>query len=237
MFFVKAKEIFLGIFFPPLCVNCQKYLSQDGLSSICVDCFSQIRINNTFFCPTCRNRLAENKKTCHPQANYFLAAVGDYNDAILQNLIHYFKYKNLKALTPVLGGLLVKHLKLINQPFDNLVNFIVVPVPLHRRRERERGFNQAKLLAQFISRECNLELVEGLKRIKNTEPQASIKEPEKRLKNIINCFQIKNPEAVQGGNIILVDDVFTSGATINEAVKILKSNGAKKIIALVLAKT
>lgn len=238
MFFAKAKEVFLDIFFPPLCINCQKYLNRGSSFSICADCFSQIRINNTFFCPICRNRLAENKKTCHPQADYFLAAAGNYNDIILQDLIHHFKYKNLKGLAPILGDLLTKYLQILFRNLDlEIRNFIITPIPLNRRRERERGFNQAKLLAQTISKNFNLALVEALKRIKNTKSQANTKDHEERSKNIAGCFTVISPALIQNKNIILIDDVFTSGATINEAVRILKSNGAKKIITLVLAKT
>src|SRR3989344_5644549 len=126
MFLAKTKDIFLSVFFPSFCVNCQRYLNQDDSSSICIDCFNRIRINNTFFCPICRNRLAENKKTCHPQADYFLAAAGDYNDMVLQNLIHHFKYKNLKSLTPILSKLMINYFKLINQSTDRLTSYILV---------------------------------------------------------------------------------------------------------------
>ena len=82
----------------------------------------------------------------------------------------------------------------------------------------------------------DLEMSDCLKRIKNNKPQASLKDNEARIKNMAGCFRIKNSELVKNKNILLVDDVFTSGATINEAVRILKESGAKKIIVLVIAK-
>ncbi|MEK7162968.1 MAG: ComF family protein [Patescibacteria group bacterium] len=209
-------------------------------------------MNNTLFCPICRARLAENKKICRHSYYYdgntngknkkrsfyyFLAAAGNYDDPIIQNLIHYFKYKSFESIAPILGELLIEYLKLLNFETLKLLNFVIVPIPLHPHRERERGFNQAKLLAEIIACHFNLPMVNSLKRIKNNDPQAKMKNSEKRIKNISGCFEIKNPEAIQEKNIILIDDVFTSGATINEAVKILKEGGAKKIIALVLAKT
>ena len=162
-----------------------------------------------------------------------LAAAGNYDDPVLQNLIHYFKYKYFKGLTPILGEIATKYIENLKLKIEN---FIIVPIPLHPKKERQRGFNQAKLIAEFLANKLNLELIDELKRIKNTEPQAKLKDPEKRTKNIAGCFQLKNAAKIKNKNILLIDDVFTSGATINEAVKILEQNSAKKIIALVLAK-
>ena len=234
-FLIKTKNIALDIFFPPICLNCQKTID-DRNKLICEKCLSLIKLNNTFFCPVCRARLAENKKICHYDSQYLLAAAGNYDDPVLQNLIHYFKYKYFKDLSPILGELALKYLEILNLTSLNLKSFTIVPIPLHPAKERQRGFNQAKLIAEFLSNKLNLELIEPLKRVKNTEPQAKLKDQNKRIKNISGCFEIKNPEQVKHKNILLIDDVFTSGATINEAVKILKINGASKIITLVLAK-
>ncbi len=100
----KTKNIILDIFFPPLCLNCRRHLktriatnmntnSHEYKKWLCDDCYSLIKINNTLFCPACRARLAENKKICHYDVPYLLAAAGNYDDPVLQNLIHYFKYK------------------------------------------------------------------------------------------------------------------------------------------------
>jgi len=245
---IKAKNIVLDILFPPICLNCQKSL--DGRNKlICENCLYSIKLNHTLFCPICRARLADNKRVCahyydydddHDKKKrsfyYYLAAAGNYDDQVLQNLIHYFKYKRVKNLAPVLGEILIKYLDNLSLSIVNSQGSIVIPIPLHYRRERERGFNQAKLLAKIVAHHFNLTLIEALKKIKNTKPQAKIKDIEKRMKNISNCFAIKSPEMIQNKNIILVDDVFTSGATLTEAVKTLKQNGAKKVIALVLAK-
>ena len=241
-FLIKLKNIVLDILFPPICLNCHIALNDaeqtrnNAEKYICEKCLSLIKINNTLFCPVCRARLAENRKICHRGAPYFLATAGNYDDPVLQNLIHYFKYKRFENLAPILGELLIEYLKLLNLETFKLLNFIIIPIPLHPNRERERGFNQAKLLAEITARHFNLPLIDGLKRIKNNEPQAKMKNSEKRTKNISGCFEIKNPEFIKRKNIILIDDVFTSGTTMNEAVKILKKNGAGKIIALVLAK-
>ncbi|MEK7193903.1 MAG: ComF family protein [Patescibacteria group bacterium] len=231
----KAKNVLLDVLFPPLCLNCRENLD-DRNNLICQNCLGLIQFNNTLFCPVCRARLAENKKICHFDSQYLLAAAGNYDDTVLQNLIHYFKYRSFQNLAPILGEILVKYLNLLNLKSLNPKSFIIIPVPLHSKRQRERGFNQAKLLAEIIAKKLNLETSEALERIKPTKPQVKLKDTEERRKNVADCFTIKNPELIRDKNIILVDDVFTSGATMDEAVKIIKKNGAKRIITLVLAK-
>ncbi len=233
--FTKIKNLILDILFPPICLNCQKTL-EDKNRLICQPCLSLVKLNNTLFCPVCRARLAENKKICHYDSPYLLAAAGNYDDPVLQNLIHCFKYKYFKNLAPILAEVLVKYLSNLSLSMVKNQKSVVVSIPLHSRRERQRGFNQAKLIAEIVARRFNLALVDALKRVKDTKSQAKMKETEKRIENVSGCFTIKNPEMIQGKNIILIDDVFTSGATMNEAVRILKANGAKRIIALVIAK-
>lgn len=224
------KDVCLDILFPPQCLNCGAKV--EGKNFLCDSCASLIKINGAPFCPVCRRRLASGSCRHKNQPSYMLAAAGNYDDEILKTLIHYFKYENFKNLAPILGEILIKH---IEDSGLKIENFAIAPVPLYPRRQRVRGFNQAELLAKFVSQKLNVEFCDVLIRIKSTRPQAKLKN-EKRKQNVQNCFSLKNPDAVKGRNIILVDDVFTSGATMNEAVKILKQNGVKKIIALVLAK-
>lgn len=231
---VKLKDIILDVLFPPVCLNCEKNLKDRDNKFLCEDCAALIKINNTPFCPVCRARIPDNKKICHRDSPYLLAAAASYDNPVIQNLIRYFKYKSFQNLAPVLGEIICNYLKLINLKLDN---YAAVPIPLYPSRERKRGFNQAQLLAEFTASYFNLQLMNGLKRTVNNKPQVGLKDDEARAKNVLNCFQVKNPEAISGKNIILVDDVFTSGATINEAVRVLKTAGAKRIIALTLAKT
>jgi len=235
-FLIKAKNFILDILFPPICLNCKGGLTRNEY--LCDTCYNSIRLNTSLFCPVCRLRLAENKKICS-HTNYLLGAAGNYNDMAIRNLIHYFKYNSFENLTPILGEILIKYIKNCKLKIEN---FIIVPIPLHRVKERQRGFNQSKLLAEYIAQKIsapqNLKIVDALKRIKNTKPQAQCKNNESRTENIKDCFKIKDLaiESIKNKNILLIDDVFTTGSTINEAVKILKQNGCRKIIALVVAK-
>jgi len=114
---------------------------------------------------------------------------------------------------------------------------LVTPVPLHPARLRKRGFNQAQLIAEVLSEELGLALeTKGLKRIKNTGAQMEIKDGDKRKTNVKGCFSADR-EKFSGKTVLLVDDVYTSGATIKEAASALRQAGAKEINVLVLAKT
>ncbi len=231
-FLIKIKNLILDILFPPICLHCRKTLTANQY--LCETCHNSIQLNTSLFCPVCRLRLAENKKICG-HTNYLLGAAGNYHDPVLRDLIHYFKYESFENLSPILGEIIINYLKLLN---FKLLNFIIIPIPLHRVKERQRGFNQSKLLAKNIAGHFNLELIDALKRIRKTKPQAQFKKAEKRAENIKNCFAIKESaiKSIKNKNILLIDDVFTTGTTINEAVRVLKQNSAKRIIALVAAK-
>ena len=241
------KNILLDLFFPPICLNCGKYLDLREKTNpqtfealarefLCAQCSASIKLNNTFFCPVCRARIPAGEKICHFDSVYLLAAASNYDDPVIQNLIHSFKYRKFETLSFILGEILIQYIEeLIRNSALEIRNFSVIPIPLHSKRERERGFNQAELLSKKIASRFNLPLLKNLRRVKETDPQVG-KKGEDRLKNIEGCFAIREPEEIRSKNIILIDDVFTSGATINEAVRILKEAGAKKIIALVVAK-
>lgn len=246
-FLIKAKNVFLDILFPPTCVNCRKYINRSKNTNssestnnnfLCAHCYSSINLNTSLFCPVCRLRLAENKKICNHSKKiqpyfYLLAAAGNYDDQVLRNLIHGLKYQYLKNSVPLLSKILLKYIRNLKL---ELRNFAIVPIPLHPAKKRNRGFNQSKLIAEFVATQLNLPLIEMLKRTKNNKPQVGLKGNEERIENVKNCFAIQNPKLIEKKNILLIDDVFTSGATMNEAVKILKQNGTRRIIALVLAR-
>ena len=227
------KKFAFDILFPPLCLGCSKDISEDGY--LCDLCRNKIFINSAFFCPVCRLRLADNKIICHHKdlPRYILGAATDYGTPTIHNLIHYFKYEGFKRLAPLLSEFLIEYLQ---RAKFSAKNFILIPIPLHSSRERQRGYNQSNLLAEILSDKLNIELIDGLKRVKKTKPQAQAKKSEDREKNVSGCFETVNLNQIKNKNILLVDDVFTSGATINEAVKVLRKSGAKKIAALVIAR-
>jgi len=229
-FLGNIKNFFLDALFSPVCVVCRKdIISSNNL--VCSSCISKIKINNSFFCPICKAELPS--KTCHIESPFLLGAASNYADPIVQKIIHSLKYRKIKGLANIVSEVLFDYLE--NSKLD-FKKFVVVPIPLHRQKKLSRGFNQSEEMAKVISKKFGVPLLPAIKRIKNNKPQANIREMEKRIENAKNCFALEEKIDIKGKNVILLDDVFTSGATVNEAVKILRSGGAKQIIVLVAAK-
>ena len=234
-FLAKAKTLFLNVLFPSVCLNCRKHLDDERnrFDVVCGACFKNIKIRDAFCCPVCAGRLPSGEKTCHPKSAYLLAAAASYDDEAVQKLVWRLKYRFCPSAALPLADLLIRHLEMAGGSFENTV---VVPLPLAPRREKRRGFNQAKLLAALVADRFGVRLVgDALERTRNTKTQADLKW-EKRKINVLGCFAVKDKTAVAGKNIILVDDVYTSGATAGEAVRTLKTAGAKKIIVAVAAR-
>ncbi len=113
---------------------------------------------------------------------------------------------------------------------------LVMPVPLHRKRLIQRGFNQALLLSHGVGSAFGIPLsVDNLVRSRYTMPQVELS-GEERIKNVAGAFAIRRPEEVEGKSVLIVDDVFTSGATMNECAATLKEGGAARVTALTLAR-
>jgi ComF family protein len=147
----------------------------------------------------------------------------------LQKLIHIFKYGKVESLAGPLSRFLLQSLPL-EQSFD-----LVMAMPMHWRKRWERGFNQAELVAQPIAKRYGLKLADNLRRRRYTKPQAGLSEAQRR-ENLRNCFSVVRPHQLAGKRILLIDDVFTTGATLRTAAAALKSAGASYVCALTLAR-
>lgn len=227
----KVINLILDIIFPSYCLGCGKYLKNGA--TLCPSCFLKIGVNKTLFCGKCRARLPENKKICHLDFPYVLGAAASYRDETVKELVHNLKFKGVRDASARLGELLIKYLKELDL---DLENFLIIPVTLGKKRLRSRGFNQAELLAKEVARYFNLPMVpNALTRNKETKPQTELKSLEERFSNLKESFSASDDKIISGKNILLIDDVSTSGATLNAAAAALKKSGAKKIIALVAA--
>lgn len=237
-FLRKAYWLLLDLFFPPQCIACGVFLEGDARADlVCAPCRTKMHMHASLFCPICGARIRGMKKRCHRDAAYLLGAAGDYRDNVTHSLVHALKYKCVIKAADILGTCAAQYLERIalnwHVAFDG---FLIVPIPLHKGRERARGFNQSLLIAEKTGALCNLPVCRALSRIRQTAPQTTLKESGKRKENVAGCFAVHSPLSVKGKNILLVDDVFTTGATAGEAVRALKSAGARKIIVLVSAK-
>lgn len=168
-----------------------------------------------------------------------IIAATTYNSPTIQRVIKSLKYRKNKLAAKPLANLLFNRVKgKIKQK-----EIIIVPAPLSKKRLSQRGFNQALLIAEFLSDKLkkerptikNVVYNNVLYKNRNTSSQVEIKERGKRLKNLEGAFFVENGQLVRGKTIFVVDDVSTTGATINEARKALKNAGAKRVIGLVVA--
>ncbi len=158
-----------------------------------------------------------------------------YYEGVTKELIHQFKYGRQEFLAEPLAELLVRYVKEIDpRPTD--VN-MVVAVPLHSRKRAERGFNQAELLGRNAGRSLGIDVCTGgLKRVRNTPSQTN--QPYyRREENVRGAFLVKKPATFKEKDILLVDDVFTSGLTASECARVLKESGARRVYVLTIAKS
>lgn len=151
--------------------------------------------------------------------------------APLKRALQRYKYVPDVSLAPALGRLLLAHCPLTPVSYD-----VLVPVPLHIRRLRWRGFNQAQLLARHVARQHRLPLDPfSLERARATDPQVEL-DDDARRRNVAGAFVVPDPARVRGRRVLLVDDVYTTGATANECSRTLLRAGARHVDVLVLAR-
>lgn len=200
-----------------ICENCKSLLIKPQ-GPVCKICGMPIHENNTL-CDDCKS-----------QKLYFEKAVYAYLfDKKSANLVYGLKYSSKKYSAKYLARLLVA-------PITNLPYFdCIIPVPLHQDKIKLRGYNQCELIANSLSECLNVPVINDLLvRTKNTKSQTG-KSKSARKENVLGAFSTK--EKLNNKTILLIDDVFTTGATVNECAKILKENGAKSVYVATILKT
>lgn len=153
---------------------------------------------------------------------------GSY-EGTLRQLIHLFKYGKIESLAAPLSQFVARAIPL-DQSFD-----VVVPMPMHWRKHWERGFNQAQLLAEPIAKRYGLKLSSNVARGRYTKSQAGLTEAQRR-DNLKDSFVVRKPDQLRAKRVLLVDDVFTTGATLRAATAVLKAAGAAQVTAVTLAR-
>lgn len=155
-------------------------------------------------------------------------AWGGY-DGVLKDLIHCFKFHGMRSLSAPLGGYLAEAF-----PRSERLDAIV-PMPIHWTRRMVRGFNQCELLARELSRHTGVPVAKLLVRVKRTQKQSNLAGA-KRRKNVKGSFGTADAEPIRGKRVLLIDDVLTTGATVNEAARELKRHGAARVAVLTVAR-
>jgi len=231
----------LHLVFPSDCAICQTPLRHEGIPFICQSCWEKLSPLPGPFCPQCGRPFASPvalihspAHTCgacrqHPPAFTRAWSLYAYRSP-LKEALALFKYQGKVVLGYPLAHLLVQHLPVL--PSIE----VIIPVPLHAQRLREREFNQSALLANPLSQHLDRPLILGqLTRTRQTRPQTSLTRKE-RLSNLRGAFAVKKPETIQGKTILLIDDVMTTGTTLHECAATLRAAGSGQVYGLTLAR-
>ncbi|MCK9432406.1 MAG: ComF family protein [Candidatus Omnitrophica bacterium] len=228
------------LLYPNYCLTCGEKIPSWEKEPVCPACREKIEENLPPFCSRCGRHLpaeAVKKNTCPHCLDmefYFDRAFSPcvYTGTV-KKLIREFKYSGKDYLGRMLGEMMNDFIRQYRLPVEHL-DFII-PLPLHRSRLREREFNQAEVLSRIISGQAGIKILErAIIRMRPTGTQTELDLRKRRL-NMEGSFRVILPEEIRGKNILLVDDVLTSGATSNEAAKALKESGARKVILFTLA--
>ncbi len=230
---MKIINLILDFIFPPICINCKKILNTfDDTRYICNDCLSEFTFNNVDGCSKCTRPLVNGLcQICsdNDDINFFNKNYSVFTyDNNPKVFIYKFKYGKDKRYSYLISKLMYEYIK-ENSLFDNID--IITDVPMYYKKEKERGFNQSILMCEQLSKYINKPYLPTLIRNKNTITQSSLS-IKKRFENLNNVFDIHNKANVEGKNILIIDDIYTSGSTIIECSKILKQNGANEIYSL-----
>lgn len=199
----------LSLLFPPKCVLCGKLLAD----------------NETDLCHSCRIHTAEFTKSSRKIS--FVAgwtSLWYYGDVVRDSLLR-FKFSNRRSYGTVYGRLLA--MKLLSKPLCEYD--LLTWVPVSRKRQRQRGYDQVSLIARSLGRELGTPAVCVLRKHRHTPPQSGITDASQRRANILGAYTVEDPTAVRGKRILLVDDIITSGATVSECARTLLTAGAKEV--------
>ncbi|HOK40723.1 MAG TPA: ComF family protein [bacterium] len=233
----------LDFIYPQYCLKCGQHFPVITNQFYCSDCLLEnIKFINPPYCYKCgkkvldefENYVEEEKKIickdCKENKIYFdsLRSVVFYED-IIKELIHFFKYKGYTNLKKFLSLFIITYLTEDSFYKDKQFDYII-PVPLHKTKYEERGFNQTLLIAKEVSKVLKIPVLDNyLIRIKKTESQFNLKRSE-RIENIKGAFDVENEKKLTEKKILLIDDISTTNITINECSKILKEKGSAKRI-------
>jgi len=231
----------VDIIWPKSCLICKNILDGASVDNVvCLKCWSKVKRNSPPFCHFCGRHLEKKNLSkgvcagCIRKQPYFDRAFSPCQyDGVVRELIHAFKYKGKDYLGKTLSRPMLEFIREYSVPMD-LID-LIIPVPLHKTRLREREFNQACILSKCIAGQFNKKVLHSqLLRWRCTKPQVELL-PRQRQKNVQESFRLHRQNQVKNKNILLIDDVLTTGQTASWAAYALKRAGANIVFVLTLA--
>jgi len=231
----------ISFVYPPSCPGCGLALPSELEDAFCPACEQKIDSVSPPYCPACgipQSNESPNSHLCGDCLtgiyHFDCARTRGLHRGILREIIHRFKYEGQTYLVRPLALML-------SEPGKELLSLyevdLIMPVPLHRLRLRQRGYNQAALLAGRLGSSVGMSVdYSSLKRSRWTEPQTGLSRRQ-RAKNVKGAFELINSDKVCGKCILLLDDVLTTGETVNQCARVLKDGGAREVLVLTVART
>lgn len=229
-------KTFIKIIYPNRCISCKKIIEDEGF---CIDCWKKLVFIGSKRCRCCGKPLNSESficASCLSKKYYFdqNISVFVYNRTIAKAIFE-FKFKDKTFLSKKFADLMKNNINNFSYKIDYIVS-----VPMHLNRLRKRGYNQSFLLANDLSNLTNIDFIKDLLiKTKNTNRQVGLNFKERKI-NLKNSFSIKDKykDIIKDKNILIIDDVFTTGSTINECAKVLKLDGkVNKVMSFTIAKT
>lgn len=241
------KEGFLNLIFPLDCRICEKPIRESKGYSICEDCFQTIELIDKPYCVKCGKPFVISTNIFKQDGEIlcvdckgkkysfeFARSVGIYH-GVLKECIHLFKYYGEKKIAESLGELLIDYLAK-SQEFKKKID-LIIPVPLHKSDLKKRGFNQSFLLGRVIGNYFSIPVKEEVLIKKKLTPSQVNLSKKEREKNILRAFSVERAEEIKYKNILILDDIFTTGSTVEECAKELMKAHANNIFVLTLARS
>jgi competence protein ComFC len=228
-----------NLFYPAVCRICSEKINEFD-RNICAYCVKKIKERIPPFCVKCGRQLEGEPELiaacpdCRKHAPYFDRAWSAcHYDEPLKSLIHDFKYKKVSSLSTDFTALIIDFMKKYNVGKDCQM---ILSIPMHSNRLFKREINHSDILAQNLGKKINIPCsLSTLKKTKDTLFQSKLKR-EARIKNLRSSFSLKNSSIIRDKNILLIDDLFTTGSTVNECSRLLKNSGAKRVEVITLAR-
>lgn len=234
--FMRIKECFLNAIFPDdcNCIVCDKEIARGSKYCMCKDCFDKFPFNNGKICVRCGAPMANEANYClecqnHPKNFDFARSSLIYKDEA-QKLVLNLKFHNQRWLAKYFAQMLYD-----TYMQNHLDAEVVVAVPISAERRKERGYNQAELIARYLARMLDLPLAENaVVKVKDNKRQSNLSVKQRR-ENVLGVYKISDRTLVKGLRVVLVDDILTTGSTMSEVSRKLKIAGAAAVYGLVVA--